>query len=515
MTGGHFSIKRKLTLMMMGVSLMAVLLTVLAITSYQIYDMRASRMQELDITAAVTGDRNAAALTFLDADRAHANLEIFRLNPSIMAACIYDAAGKLFASYSAPGGACPQGVEESKKPLAGMFTTFQPIRQHEQVVGSTYLVANTKDIGAYVRKIIQISLTSALGVMVMALGMTVYFRRVISGPILELAETARTITQKRDFTLSAPVRNKDETGYLAAAFNDMLAEVRNSKQELLYANETLEHKVLLRTRQLEEAKRQAEEANEAKSEFLRNISHEFRTPLHAMISFSSYGIKEIESGDRNEFKRYFQIIMNSSERLSRLVNEVLDIARFEHGEQVYSMRKTDMSELISRATDTVRSLAEEKKVTFAYEQLADDMVITCDQDRIMQVITNLLGNAIKFTPPKSRILIRYGVLTQEGENSVFASFIDEGVGVPECEKDMIFEPFRQSSHTKTGAGGTGLGLAICRGIIRAHGGQIWAENNEEGRGANFTFTIPRKLPEGRRAIHTLPQLTEDHHENAA
>ncbi len=517
MLGKHLSIKRKLTLMMMGVSLMAVLLTVLAITSYQIYDMRISKAQELDITAAVTGDRNNAALSFLDSDRARSNLEIFRLNPAILAACIYDAHGKLFAAYEStqpnPHSICPQAVEGTLAPLSGLLTSFQPIHAQDHLVGTTFLVSNTNDIQAYINKIIQISLTSALLVMIMALLMTVYFQRVISGPILELAETARKVTERRDFTLSARVINHDETGALANAFNDMLGEVRSRDEELMYANETLEHKVLLRTRQLEEAKRAAEEASEAKSEFLRNISHEFRTPLHAMISFASYGIKEIDTAAREEQQRYFQIILNSSERLARLVNEVLDVARFEHGEQVFSLRSCDMRELIVRATDMVRPLIQEKSIELKYEQMADDMSVTCDQDRIMQVITNLLGNAIKFAPKKSRIHIRFGVLAQEGENSIFVSFIDQGVGIPECEKDIIFEPFRQSSSTKTGAGGTGLGLAICRGIIRAHSGQIWAENNDTGLGANLTFTIPRRLPEGKHSVHHLPM--EDQHENAA
>ena len=172
-----------------------------------------------------------------------------------------------------------------------------------------------------------------------------------------------------------------------------------------------------------------------------------------------------------------------------------------------------MSELLSRSIEPMRPLFQDKHIIVTFEQMAEDVTITCDSDRIIQVITNLLGNAIKFTPRNSRIQIRYGVLSQEGENSIFVSFIDQGVGIPECEKQVIFEPFRQSSHTKTGAGGTGLGLSICLGIIRAHNGQIWAENNDNGIGANFTFTIPRKLVEDKYITHR--HNAETSHENAA
>lgn len=511
MLGKNLSIKRKLTLMVMGVSLMAVLLTVLAISSYLIYDIRISKQQELEVSAATAADRNSAALTFLDTGRAQANLDIFRLSPSIRSACIYDAAGDLFAAYESPHAravACRERVEEAQGQPYGRDTlvAFQPVKRDDEALGSVFLLSDTHEIDTYIRKILQISTSAALAVLAAALLVTIYIQRGISGPLQQLAGIARQITQQRDFSLKAPVVQRDEIGELAKAFNDMLGEVRQRGQELMYANETLEHKVLLRTRQLEEAKRLAEQANEAKSEFLRNISHEFRTPLHAMISFSSYGIKETGASQPEELKRYFQIILKSSERLTRLVNEVLDLARFEHGQQVFIMERADMAELVQRSVESVRSLAQEKQITLDMEHEGDTRLV-CDHDRTVQVVTNLLSNAIKFSPAESRIRVR----CWREQDRVNVACADEGVGVPDFEKEQIFEPFRQSSQTNTGAGGTGLGLAICRGIVGAHGGRIWADNNE-GSGATFTFTVPVHLPEGRKRISLQP---EERHENAA
>ncbi|NBO18707.1 MAG: HAMP domain-containing protein [Proteobacteria bacterium] len=514
MLGKSLSIKRKLTMMVMGVSLMAVVLTVVAIGSYLIYDIRRSKQHELEVSAATAADRNSAALTFLDTGRAQANLDIFRLSPSILSACIYDASGDLFAAYEAPhpsAVACQPRVEETKEEEIRMgsdkLAAFQPIRRDEQVLGSVFLLSDTHEIDTYIRKILQISTNAALAVLAAALLVTMYIQRGISGPLLQLAAIARQITQNRDFSLQAPVMQHDEIGEVATAFNGMLAEVRQRGQELMYANETLEHKVLLRTRQLEEAKRVAEQANEAKSEFLRNISHEFRTPLHAMISFSSYGIKEAGEAGPDELRRYFQIILKSSERLTRLVNEVLDLARFEHGEQVFAMERADIHELVQRAVESLKSLAQEKQITVECER-EGDMRLVCDHDRTTQVITNLLSNAIKFSPNASLILIR----CQRGQDSISVACRDEGVGIPDYEKEQIFEPFRQSSQTNTGAGGTGLGLAICRGIVGAHGGRIWAENNTDGPGATVTFTIPCNVQEGRKRISLQ---SEERHENAA
>lgn len=514
-TGKVMSIKRKLTLLMMGISLATVLLTVGAITIYLIYDMRISKVNELNVTASLTGDRNSAALAFLDADRMKRNLEIFRQDHSILSACIYDGKGTLFTAYETgkPGAetGCPVTAASVNTVISGTLTALREIRQNGQLIGTIFMVASMDDIHAYVKKIFQISSTVALAVLLMTSLMAMYFQRAISGPILELAATAQLITEKRDYTLEANIVKDDETGLLASAFNKMLGEVRARDRELVYANETLEHKVLLRTRQLEEAKRSAESANEAKSEFLRNMSHEFRTPLHAIISFAAYGLKDYQSAAPHEIKRYFDIIMKSSERLVKLVNEVLDLAKLEHGEQVFHLRRENAYDLLTRSCEMVRPLLEEKKLTLLIQRTSAQAEVVCDHDKILQVMTNLLSNAIKFTPAGKRIIVRAGVTETDGVRTLAVSVIDEGVGIPEYEKDMIFEPFRQSSRTRTGAGGTGLGLAICRGIIEAHEGYITAGNNESG-GACVTFNVPAELKEGKRLI---THATEKHHEDAA
>jgi len=511
------SIKRKLTLMMMGISLAAVLSTVAAVTTYLIYDMRKSKMAELEVTAAITGDRNGAALAFLDNARARRNLEIFRMNPSIMSACIYDAKGAFFAAYEAERAAggviCPPTAQDVQHNISGKFVSYQEIRQAGEVIGNVYLLSDTREINAYVRKILQISGTVALLVLAAISLLTIYLQRTISGPILELAAMAKSITENRDFTLEAKAVYQDETGVLARAFNNMLAEVRNRDRELTQMNETLEQKVKSRTEQLESAKRKAEAASEAKSEFLRNMSHEFRTPLHAIISFSSYGIKEFESTARDQLGQYFELIQKGAERLGRLVNEVLDLAKLEQGDHTFLLKRCDMRELALRSADMVRPLLADKNVALEFDHSGGSSELVCDHDKIAQVITNLLGNAIKFTPSGRTITLRTGTINGNGTEQVTVSVIDEGVGIPESEKETIFESFRQSSRTNTGAGGTGLGLAICRSIVKAHGGHIWAENNADGPGACVTFSIPAVMEEGKRLVHM--QTMEASHENAA
>lgn len=506
------SIKRKLTLMMVTISLAAVLLTVTAITAYLIYDMRLGKEQELAMTAALTGDRNNAALAFLDSERASNNLQIFRLNPEVLTACIYDGKGALFAGYAAENFSCAVNASDIKNAVPGIFTALQPIRQNGEVIGNIYMASDTREIDAYVGKIVLISGTVALLVFGVTLLLAFYFQRTVSRPILQLAATARSITESRDYTLEADAHYPDETGILARAFNAMLGEVRKRDGELVLANETLEQKVTERTRQLEEAKRKAEAASQAKSEFLRNMSHEFRTPLHAIISFSAYGIKEHASAERAQLKQYFDLILKSSERLCRLVNQVLDLAKLEQGEHEFWMARGNMRELAGRSVEMVRPLLEEKALILDVDMSADDVSAVCDHDKIMQVITNLLSNAIKFTSSGKRIAIQiYENGPAEARHAV-VSVVDEGVGIPETEQETIFESFKQSSRTNTGAGGTGLGLAICRNIVEAHGGRIWAENNLGEPGARVTFTLPVVAREGK---HIVILHTEASHAHAA
>jgi len=494
------SIKYKLTLTIMGISIGAVMLTVAAITSYLIYDMRIGKAHELQVNAALTGDRNSAALLFLDDDRARKNLEMFRLSPSVLTACIYDAKGALFADYHVNSHDCPPQVSLLPPNQDNLLTIAQDIVEGGSSIGKVFIASDTREIDAYIKKILFISGSVTILVLVGTVLLAFYFQRTISAPILELAETAQTITANGDYTLSAREGYPDETGMLARAFNAMLTEVRKRDDELMHSNETLEHKVVERTRALEDAMHSAEAASAAKSEFLRNMSHEFRTPLHALISFSSYGIREHLSAPAAQIKQYFELIQSGANRLSKLVDEVLDLARLEHGEHVFSFTRSDLRDAISASMEMMRSLAQDKHITLQCQADEQAAYTVCDQDKIVQVITNLLGNAVKFSPQGGTITLALQRANLHDQPAISISVIDQGIGIPEEEKEMIFESFKQSSRTNTGAGGTGLGLSICRRIVEAHNGSIWAENNVPPPGAHVTFVIPALLEEGKKII---------------
>ena len=243
-----------------------------------------------------------------------------------------------------------------------------------------------------------------------------------------------------------------------------------------------------RTIELQEAKKMAEAANNAKSTFLSNVSHELRTPMHGILSFASFGIKKHATANPEKILDYFQKIRQSGETLLMLLNDLLDLAKLESGKIIFKFKPANLNSLIDMVNEEYSALALQQNLTIRCEHLASNEKIILDTDKIRQVLRNLLNNAIKFSPEGGTI----DVILFRKAVSIVVSVLDQGAGIPENELENIFDKFIQSGKNKASVGGTGLGLSICREIIDAHKGHIWAENNPD-IGANLSFEIPLSL----------------------
>ncbi len=271
------------------------------------------------------------------------------------------------------------------------------------------------------------------------------------------------------------------------------------EEKLARLNEELDRRVRERTRELEKANEELKELDRAKDSFLSSVSHELRTPLTSIRSFSEILVSydELPPETRAEFLR---IINTESERLTRLINDVLDLSRIEAGGMVWNDRLISVEEVIHEVLQAQRGLLVDKDLGLEAEIEPGLPPVFADRDRIQQVITNLVGNAVKFSREHGTIRVRAetfgGRRAGEAGQWVKVSVSDEGIGIEEKDFSRIFDKFFQitTDTLKDKPTGTGLGLPICKEIVERYHGNIWVES-ELGRGSTFFFTLPAARPE--------------------
>lgn len=241
--------------------------------------------------------------------------------------------------------------------------------------------------------------------------------------------------------------------------------------------------------ELIESTKKAEEAAKLKSEFLANMSHEIRTPLNAIIGYSELML-DIE--DIENVREYSEIINRSSYSLLRIINNILDMSKFESGKMILNEELVNPYFVVLEVANGLKVLCDQKNIDIVVDEnisaLGD---IFCDGDKLTQILYNIVGNAIKFT---NKGVISLKVKTRDDSFMIF-TVSDTGIGIPQDKQEMIFGAFNQvdGSYTRK-VGGTGLGLAITSNLIKLMGGEIWLDSKEDV-GTNFHFSIPLKNSE--------------------
>src|SRR5213596_1129855 len=268
---------------------------------------------------------------------------------------------------------------------------------------------------------------------------------------LDLLSSATAEVAAGAFREPIAIQSRDEIGVLARSFNSMASQLR----------------------QMEETKR----------EFFATVSHELRSPLTSIRGAADLLRDGVPGPLTEKQERLMDIVAQSSERLLRLVNQILEMSRLRAGLVELDRKPLDFAWLVDRVVEELHPRAEEAGVTLAHERLGSNFAYHGDEERLHQLVVNLGANAIRFTPRGGRVVVRLIDADAELELQVE----DTGVGIPADALPHIFDAYRQAHRER---GGTGLGLAIVRGIVDAHGGRVTAES-QEGKGSRFTVLLPR------------------------
>jgi signal transduction histidine kinase len=241
------------------------------------------------------------------------------------------------------------------------------------------------------------------------------------------------------------------------------------------------------TEELRRANQRLQELDRLKDDFISTVTHELRTPLTSIRAFSEIlnDHPDLDAGQRHKF---LGIIIKESERLTRLINQVLDLAKIESGNAEWHTAEIDLRDVIDDAVTATSQLFNENKVALEVDAPDNVPAILADRDRLMQVMLNLLSNAAKFCAADGTGRVR--ITLSRMNDALQIDVADNGIGISEADQRVIFEKFRQVGDTLTAKPqGTGLGLPICRQIIDHFGGRLWVRSRS-GAGATFSFVIP-------------------------
>jgi two-component system, sensor histidine kinase and response regulator len=247
--------------------------------------------------------------------------------------------------------------------------------------------------------------------------------------------------------------------------------------------------------QLETANGRLKELDGLKSDFVSNVSHELRTPLTAIKGAVDLLLREVPGRLSESQTHYLTRVRSNTQHLAGLINDLLDLSKIEEeGKIELDAGRVSLGGLVHEVMETVKPLAAEKRVVLLEVTVPEPSVLVrADRDKVTQVLMNLIGNAIKFTPPQGRVTVS---ASRDGTEWAQVSVNDSGPGISTEECQKIFQKFYQVAESGgPKPKGTGLGLAISKALVELHGGKIWVES-KEGSGSTFSFTLPVSGPQG-------------------
>lgn len=508
-----FSLRRKLIAIIMLTCVSSLVLAGVVFSVWEWAAQRRAMIQDLSAHAQILADNCKAAITFHDPADASGVLRAVGAIPSVVAACVYTKEGELFASYTRGGAtvALPQPGEPHDAQGYGWNSLIlrRPVILNGEPIGTVCLRADLGPMHLRAQRSLLVIFCLVLVSSLAAYLLSSRLQRIISAPILQLADVARRVSEQKEYTVRAESCGADEVGVLIQAFNEMLGQIQRRDTALVEANERLEGRVGERTaalraanerltreitahRQTDQALAEANEqlaqtvqdlrrSNQELQDFAYVTAHDLKAPLRGIGTLADWIASDYADKFDEQGRQQLRLLKGRVTRLTELINGILHYS--EIGRLATHPEALDVGELIR---DTLSLLDPPAGIQVV---VPDDLPtsVVCERVRLGQVFHNLIGNAIKYMDkPQGRVEIRW---RDEGHTWEFA-VSDNGPGIEEKYFEKIFQMF-QTLAPRDQRESTGVGLPIAKKIVELYGGSIWVESTP-GAGATFFFTLPKQ-----------------------